>query len=218
METKSENPSSVRKKKALPVWSKVVIVLVITLFAGSIYGVIQGTLVFYETFRNVEDPIHIKKVAASIAEFPDPLPEGYSYVLGVSLDVLGDEFKALGIDFKKGKQTIVLYCLSVDKGVTAAEMLKRFYKVKLVNTISFVGSFVESTGQGSWTLPNGQMPYVVGKVKRSSDESMHTGLIACMVLPDSKRAILMYVVEPGAKEKFDMDVTMKLLTHIGRFK
>ena len=144
------------KKKALPVWSRLLMTLVIVLFAGSIYGVISGTQAFYTTFKNVEEPGHIKQVAGSMADFPDPLPDGYSYKLGVSLNVFGDDFKALGIDYKKGKQSIVFYCLSVAKGVTAREMLNRFYQVKLVNTINFVGSFTESTAEGSWTLPEGR--------------------------------------------------------------
>ena len=62
------------------------------------------------------------------------------------------------------------------------------------------------------------MPYIVGKIQRAEDESMHTGLISCLVLPKSNRAILMYAVEPGEKEKFDIDVAMDLLKDVGGFK
>lgn len=87
-------------RKPLPRWSRLLILMVGLMFAGSIYGIVSGAMAFKATFEHSQEAPYIKKVASGIAGFPDPLPAGYEYVFGADLDLFwSTNLKFVGVDY-----------------------------------------------------------------------------------------------------------------------
>ncbi len=203
-------------RKPLPLWSRLLIVLVSMMFFGSIYGIVLGTVSFKKAFENCQETSHIKQVAQKILKFPTPLPSGYKYSLGVDLDFFGMNVKFVGIDYKEGKQQLLFVSLnSINPDRSPRTMLQSAYDIG-VNTPSVSGKFTETLSKGRWTFEGSSMPYIVGKLK-DVDDKEHVGLVACMIMPEKKRTLFLYAVEPGEKEKFDINVSMGLLKEIRGF-
>lgn len=203
-------------RKPLPLWSRLLVVLVSFMFFSSIYGVVMGTVAFKRAFENCQETAHIKQVAQRILKFPAPLPEGYKYSLGVDLDFFTANIKFVGIDYKEGKQQLLFVALnSVNPERSTRVMLQSAYDIG-VNTPGVSGRFTETLSRGRWTFEGSSMPYIIGKLK-DIDDKEHVGLVACMLMPEKKKTLFLYAVEPGEKEKFDINVCVDLLKEIRGF-
>ncbi|MBI1269586.1 hypothetical protein GC174_04050 [bacterium] len=231
-------------RKPLPQWSRLLILMVSLMFAGSIYGIVSGAMTFKATFEHSQEAPYIKKVASGIAGFPDPLPAGYEYVFGADLDLFwSTNLRFVGVDYAatepgtaseakkrdkdgkeekdrvekkvevKGKQQILFFSCK-GKGETD-ELLDSAYRIGL-NTHGFSGKFIKLVSRGSWTFQGATMPYIVGEVEDPKDEK-HMGLVACMILPEKEKILLLYAVQLDDEKKFDINVCMNLLKEMSGF-
>lgn len=225
-------------RKPLPQWSRLLILMVSLMFAGSIYGIVSGAMAFKATFEHSQEAPYIKKVAGGIAGFPDPLPSGYEYVFGADLDLFWTtNLKFVGVDYAadatetesagkksdkdvkedktsvKGRQQILFFSCK-GKGETE-ELLDSAYRIGL-NTHGFSGKFTKAVSRGSWTFQGATMPYIVGEVEDPKEEK-HMGLVACMILPEKEKILLLYAVQLDDEKKYDINVCMNLLKEMSGF-
>ena len=87
----------------LPTWAWVIIAFTSIVLVGVLALEICSTFALDRLVSNANKPDHIKIVAKDIAEFPDPLPDGYSYQMGVSFPFV---VSMINIDHKSDKQLI----------------------------------------------------------------------------------------------------------------
>lgn len=207
-------------RKPLPLWSRLLIILVTMMFFGSVYGVISGVGSFKRAFEHAEEPAYIKKVANRIARFPDPLPDGFKYIFGFEMGlpflVSSSESMSLKIvvmDYRNGKQQLSL--ISFNQKRDAKELLDQAYKIGL-NTYSVSGHFTKVVSQGGWTVHGTTIPYVVGNLTTVDGEE-YLGLVSAMSIPNKEKSLLIYAVEPHKTKKFDLNVCMQLLKELSNF-
>lgn len=214
LEKMTEGVKNKAKRKDLPTWSRLVIILVLIAFWGSISGIIYGVYSFQQTFQNAENPKYIAKVASDVATFPEPLPKDYKYIFGVGMDFLhAVAVKIVAIDYKKGKQQLVF--ISVNQKQKVGSVLEDAYRIG-INTPKYSGKFTKIIRQGSFTIQGRTMPYIIGNVTDTVGKK-HIGLVSCVVAPKKQKTIIFYSIQPNEKEKFDINVVVKLLTQITSF-
>ncbi|HEY9712469.1 MAG TPA: hypothetical protein V6C72_03305, partial [Chroococcales cyanobacterium] len=97
-------------RKRLPLWAStlasLVVVTVIAIIAGA-YGIFYYVEILSE---RAHDPSYIKATAAKIADFPEPLPEGYEMKAAIDLDFF--HFAMVAMVNKKDHQAISICAMS----------------------------------------------------------------------------------------------------------
>lgn len=225
--------------KPLPVWARALITVVSASMILSLAAVVGMCIFFKNTFEHAQDPQFISQLAQKVAQFPQPLPKGYSYIFGVDFFNL---IKIVSIDYENGKQQFSFYSyvnnrkdpevgqipMSVDglpvtppgQGIgdevkfetEAQKTLNRIYNESGVNTFTVQARFQSLISKGSWLIQGVQIPYMVGKLTGNNG----TGLVACIVDTQNNKDIVIYAVQPDDKD-FDMKVCTNLLQDIKGF-
>ena len=196
-----------KNSKPLPLWSRALIAVVTLVILTSFTGVIGAAIVVKKQFEHAQEPASIANLARRIVLLPEPLPKGYTYVLGVDLWM----FQIITIDFMKGKQQLVFFGCPTSETMDSREMLTQAYE-QGVNTFEVQTKFSDVLSEGSWLIQGVQIPYRVGKLSGSDG----TGLVACFVNQQRKKALLLYAVQPTG-EQFDMKVCTNLIQDMQGF-
>lgn len=201
--TKEASPVS----RGFPIWARILIVFVVLAQLGvvALASVSMGNIV--QMIRQSMDPVFIKENAKNIAEFPEPLPQGFSFRMGTSL------FNSSMVNVLYAPdQTEIMFGLlpKIENGDASARQLVDGYAEKGIPNVTDELKIDEKKKMDIAGLP---FEYVLGT---NTDPSNKTSgiFIACSLLND-KRAVMIFARTPSAK--FNMDAGKKLFESIKNF-
>lgn len=197
------------KQRGMPTWAKVLIGLVVVAIVGGVTMVIGSVIFIQNMYKQALDPAAIARVAGSIGTFPDPLPDGYKFAMG--LDVAG--IKTLTVEHKPDKQTVIMMSFprKEDDPKDAQALVNELYE-KGVSTQQTSAKFETVKSRGTEAVDGAQMPYIVGEMTDKTG-SKFDGLVACIVSPTRHQTILIYGIQPPGST-YNFDATLKLLKSI----
>lgn len=194
------------KSKPLPAWSRALIVFVVLGMIAVFSAVIIGTAILKQQFDLSANPKAISRLARSMILLPDPLPKGYSYFLGMDLFLL----KTVTIDYENGslRQRLVFFSCPTNEKTDAKEMLQQTFE-QGIGTITgdAASKFTDVLTEGAWMIRDSEIVYRIGKL---DGENAGTGLVACLVDENQKRALIIYGIQPNS-ETFDIKPCTNLL-------
>lgn len=188
--------TTIAQSKPLPGWSKALITFVALGMVATLSSVIILTSVIKHQYDISANPKAISRLARTMILLPDPLPEGYTYVLGIDLGL----FQTVSIDYKNEQRLVFLACPTTDKK-DAKEMLTQTFEQGMITGEKFSDVLAE----GTWVIHDTKIPYRVGRLEGKGG----TGLVACVVDDLRKRALVLYSVQPKG-EKFDTKICTTL--------
>jgi hypothetical protein len=198
----------------MPVWSKILIGLMIG-SAALVFAL--GLTTIFGVKRLGNDMVDQKKIAAAaatIASFPDPLPAGFHYLVGLHLDGMG--VSLVTIAHEPDKQ---LFTFSGLEGTIKSEekdLLEYGYSAGL-NMLSTTAKFTDIIKKDSVAVANSSMPYIIGHTVDISGKA-GAGMVGCIRVPADhpKKNILIYSLQT-TDVPYNQQITMKLLNSIKSF-
>jgi hypothetical protein len=197
----ADDMTTIAKAKPLPTWSRALITFVALGMIGALATVIGITAVVKHQYDISTDQKAIVKLARTMILLSDPLPPGYKYVLGIDLAL----FQTISIDYDNGKddnqqRLVFLSCPTVENR-DAKEMLTQSFEQGIVPG----EKFTDVLSEGGWVIHDTQIPYRIGRLSGGQG----TGLVACVVDQERKRALILYSVQPKGAN-FDTTVCTTL--------
>jgi hypothetical protein len=154
-------------------------------------------------------PEKMKRTAALIAGFSEPLPEGYKYLMAANFQIM----QFLVIEHEPTHQQIAFYGIS---GVTneqdAKNLLDRAYDMG-INTVYTVAKFHDLKTHGSAKIDGQQMNYLIGEFTDPVSDRKADGFVGCISLNKAAKNILIYSY-PDRDHAYNQQVTMNLLNSL----
>jgi hypothetical protein len=194
-------------KGGLPTWAKVLIGLVIVVILG-VGGLVVGGIVFFQNAsKQWTDPVAIAKVSQSIADFPEPLPEGYKYLMG--MDLAG--IKTVTVEHADDKQTIIIMSFPKKDKTDAQTMVNELFE-KGVKTQQTQAKFEDVKSKGTETVAGLSMPYIIGTMTDNTGNKAE-GMVGCIVSETKSETIFIYGMQPQGAP-YNLQATLQLLKSI----
>jgi hypothetical protein len=187
---------STARKSGLPVWAKFLLGLTL-FFLFSIVVLVGAASIFFADFQKKNtDPTVVKKIANSIVTIDDPLPAGFSWVVG--LDIFG--LKMAAVNHKPDNLELILTSLPSSKASNSLEdnISSSEQNPALANATGTQSKF-EAKVKGSEAVANKQFIYAIGVVKDRSGRDIPS--LMGFFSPNDKgtSVMLVGVEESGAK-------------------
>jgi hypothetical protein len=202
--------------KPLPLWAKALITLVALGMVGLVAVIIMLTAAIKYQIDNSQDPKYIAAVASKMVKLPNPLPKGYTYLIGADLWFA----QVVSIDYENGVQRLVFVSCPTD--LNSQQMLTNAFEKGII-TAEAQTQFTDVLSEGGWLIQDTQIPYRVGKLEGRDG----VGLVACVSTVGDEvqqagqapvpvdgsqqgRALILYALQPKG-DNFDMKVCTDLL-------
>lgn len=194
-------------KAGLPVWSKVLIALVVLGFSAGLLLCGSGIVLVRDLTLKSIDPQYIASAAQQIAQFPNPLPPGFEYKTGVSLGPIA----VVKVEHAASKQQILLMtAYDPDKaGLDDEKLLAKEFDIG-INTPFMSAKFKDLKKKGQEQLDGITMPYMVGKAEDQLDR-LGEGMIGYIKVGPHK-TVKVYALQPEGE--LALDITFELLKKI----
>lgn len=203
-------------KRALPLWANLVIaftlVFLFAAYSAGIWGIFAIRQAHYDSL-NLDK---IKRVAAGIGEFPDPLPEGFRYVNGLHISFF-KEIEALTLEHQPDKQQISIFATIENTALDPKKLLDGALDESPFRALADQPKFQEVKERGETQIASVPMPYIVGEtVGNSGRRAM--GMVGCLQpkVKDGVKRILIYALQTS-DVPYNQDTTLKLLNSIKGF-
>ena len=198
----------------MPLWSKILIGLMI---GCSALVFALGLTTIFGVKRVGTDMVDQKKVAtaaATIAGFPDPLPNGFHYVVGLHLDGMG--ISIVTIAHEPDKQLFTFNGLDGTIKNEEKDLLDYGYSAGL-NMLSTTAKFTDIIKKDSVAVATASMPYILGHTVDISGKA-GVGMVGCIRVPADhpKKNILIYSLQT-TDVPYNQQITMELLNSIKSF-
>ena len=204
--------TSEEKTGGLPTWAKVLIGLVAGGMVIGILAIVGGVWYFGNMMKQAQDPTAIAKTARQIAEFPDPLPQGYQYKL--ALPIAG--INTVAIEHDPDKQMIMFVSYPQNDKSDPKKLIDEVYEKGFSPPGQGGGGKIEEVkSRGTELVGGAEMPYIVGSMTDKSGTKIE-GMIGCVVSKDKGKTVLIYGMQPG-EGAYRLDVTKDLLKTIKTF-
>lgn len=199
-------------KKRLPLWANLLICVVVTVIVGVTYSAFEFFMLVRQISIDATIPEKMAANARQIANFPEPLPAGYHYLMAADLIYM----TLLVVEHDPDKQQIAFYCLKgmLPQEQDAKSLLDRAYDVG-INTVYTSAKFHELKGHGTEKIAAQQMPYLIGQFTDQTERKAD-GFVGCICLNKAAKNILIYSY-PDRHNAYNQQVTMDLLRSIKGF-
>jgi hypothetical protein len=194
--------------KPLPLWAKILIVLMVTSFASIVSLVIVSYVWIYPKFLNSSKPENINNVAAHIATFSPYPPPGFKFVLGLELF----NVYTLIAEHTSDRQSMFLISYPFVQG--DASTIVDAISANSLQTPQIGAHFNSVTSKGELQVAHQKMPYIVGTV--SDQGRISEALFGCLVLRNSNHTICVLTLSPSREGPSFKD-TVSLLGSIEKF-
>lgn len=173
---------------------------------------VNGLIALQRLVRQSTDPQAVLRTAQSIAQFPQPLPPGYSLLVGGRIF----DLSLICIDHAPEHQQLFIYCLqgALGSDKDAKSLLDRAYDVGL-NTNTFNAKFIELKESGQTKVADLDMKYRIGTYL-DADNKNAQALVGCICVNKPAKNILIYSY-PAPGNAYNHKVTMNLLDSIKGF-
>ncbi len=204
-----------QSKAGLPAWSKALMTMVCLALTSTFVLGILAILQMKKLGSEWIDPVFISRVAGRIADLPQPLPNGYHYLIGVSLPTSSalTDVNVVTIQHEPDKQLLTLIsCGAGDQN----ESLNRGYRMGL-NMLTTNAAFTKQDERGSTKIGDLEMPYILG----DTEDLFHRkakGMVGCLQPPvkGGKKNILIYGLQTS-NVPYNQQITIDLLNSIKSF-
>ncbi len=206
--------TSAVQKPGLPGWLKIVLIVTAVIVVLTI-GLIGGCAMFFgNMMKEVQDPNHIRQVAASFMRIGEPLPAGFQYKLGINL--LGNRI----VGFKnESKDLFIVIGDFADKSIDLSDPETAINKVTATSGLAghhgqqARGSNIrfETKKKGSEIVGGRQMNYVIGPATNTSTGRTSQTFIGTFSPPTSGTVCIFGSTD---KDTYDLQATEELLKDI----
>lgn len=199
-------------RKPLPTWSKVMIAFVLVSMVGSIVLFVFAMFFLQKMARQATDPKLVVQVAKQIADFPEPLPNGYRWEVGVSVPKIVPIVSA-NLSHQPDNQVIEFLLDRPKQYEDAKTYLDRALQLGGNDVLPSQICTIEKRGEE--TIAGEKMTYIVGEFKSAGDNKMG-GMVGCLSIKNKRKTILIYAFQPSGSP-YNAKVTTDLLNSIKGF-
>lgn len=210
----TEKSATTVKQRGWPWWAKTLISLVVIAITGAFA---LGLTVIFGMKRlgnDMVNPVLVEKAAHEIADFPEPLPDGYQYLLGLNLPEVG--LSTVTIEHQPDKQ---LLTFSLKRGEMKGDLndLLDFANQLGLNMLITTAKITDVTERGKVKVGEYEIPFIRGKTI-DVNQQPGEGFVGALQTPvkQPKKNILIYALQSG-KVPYNQQITMNLLNSIKRF-
>lgn len=205
--------TSEQKKSGLPTWAKILIGIVV---GGIVIGAIAiGGLVWFvgKTVKEASDPVAVARTAKTIADFADPLPAGFKYVL--ALPLAGINF--VTIEHESDKQVVTIVSYPKQETSDAQQLVDRFYQAGIQSGAEKTagGKLEDVKVRGTETVGGEPMPYLIGTLADKGGAKFE-GFVGCVLPKGKTKTVIVYGMQP-AGTGYNVESTKELLRSIKGF-
>jgi hypothetical protein len=199
------------QRQRLPGWATGLVAFVVISYLAVYFGGISFLYLCKHATQKALDPAEIIRVAREIAQFPEPLPQGFSFVYGlrfgpVNLVTLVHKPNGVEITIASEQKSEALDADSAlkqasDMGVNlpSSDWLPHYTRFKSAK----VKDNAEIAGE--------KMAYMVGEI--GDDEHTQPGFLGCIVSKKTRKSILIFGIQPEGKS-YNLDETLGVLKSI----
>jgi len=225
--------STLKNCHRFPLWATFTITLVVLVFVA-IYAFGVLTIQAVQRFsKELMDQNNVLVVAQSIAQFPETLPDHYTYRLGASITPeqvkkwfgfpaksapsaheLKEGYNILALESTDDDQQVIIVSTPQEEPKPADELLRSAFNQGVSPGASTV-HFNSVKTKGTQTIAGHEMPYIVGRLESGNGKPIE-GMIACLTLKDPNRAIIVYGLQKIGGD-YDLAETLDLLKSIKAF-
>ncbi len=196
----------------MPLWATLLSCFVVL----TICTVSTGVFTFFMFARRISVdatiPERMRSTASKIAQFEEPLPAGYKYLMAADFQVM----RLLVLEHEPSHQQIAFYGLSgLASEKDSKNLLDRAYDMG-INTVYTVAKFHDLKSRGSEKVAGCDMSYLIGEFTDPSTRRKADGLVGCVSLNKAAKNILIYSY-PDRDHAYNQQVTMDLLKSIKGF-
>jgi len=193
-------------------WATLLICFVI-LTIGSVSTTVFSWLMFArQIVVDANVPEKIQVTAQKIAQFPQPLPEGYKYLMAANFEIM----QCLVIEHEPTHQQIAFYTLPGQMNERDSKsFLDKAYDAG-INTTYLAGKFHDLKSHGTIPVLGQQMNYLIGEFTDLATNRKSDGLVATISLNKAAKNILIYSY-PDRDHAYNQQVTMNLLNSLKGF-
>lgn len=202
------------KTGGLPTWAKVLIGFVVFAMIAGIIAIVGAIYFFQDTVKKAQDPANIAKTAQSIADFTQPLPEGYKFAL--ALDMFG--VKTVTVEHDADKQTVIFMTAPQKEDTDPQALVNKLFEAGIKTPgqpEGASGRFEQEKLRGTETVGGETMPYIVGSMSDKSGTKLE-GFVGAIVSKSKGKTIIVYGIQPG-EAGYDTNTTKTLLKTIKGF-
>lgn len=206
-------------KRSLPVWARIIVSLVVATLVGVGYGAVRGVSMMQQMARDSCDPQKQRLISRNVADFPDPLPAGYSIdkAISIGMPMLAASAKdILVIKHAPDNLSIQLFSDPQAEPSDATDARNFLDRAIEVSSIGYPAPKIQAVkSKGQTTICGQEMAYIVGEFKDPQERKIE-GMIGCICIKDKNKTILIYAVEPPATS-FNLETVMSLLKSVKSF-
>jgi hypothetical protein len=207
------------KRLSLPLWARIVVALVAASLVGLGYMVVRGVAMVQHLAHDSIDPNKQKQVVQTVAQFPDPLPEGYSIERAISIGVPGVDTSRKDIVILKhvpDNLSVQLFSNPDAEGEDTIDARNYLDRAMEVSSSGYPAAKIQAVkSKGQTTICGQEMAYIVGEFKDPQDQKF-SGMIGCICVRNKHKTILLFAVEPPGTP-FNLETVMSLLKSVKSF-
>ncbi|HEY9682561.1 MAG TPA: hypothetical protein V6C86_13355 [Oculatellaceae cyanobacterium] len=203
-------------KAKLPAWARIIIAFSVASIVGVLYTAIRSVSLLQQAARESLDPSKQKAIAHHVADFPDPLPAGFSIdkALSIAIPLVPSSGKdILVVKHVPDNLSIQLFSDPLSGQVETLEPREYLDRAMEVGGGSYLTPKIQAVkSKGQTTIAGQEMAYIVGEFKdpKDVDERKVEGMIGCICVKEKKKTILITALEPFGTS-FNLDTVMTLL-------
>jgi hypothetical protein len=201
-----------KKKQSLPVWAGLLICFVVLTIATVSTSVFSGLMFARRIAVDATVPAKMQETAEKIAEFPQPLPDGYKYLMAANFEIM----QCLVVEHQPSHQQIAFYTLPGPMSERDSKnFLDRAYDAG-INTTYLAAKFHDLKSHGTITVVGQQMNYLIGEFTDIATNRKADGFVGSISLNKAAKNILIYSY-PDRDHAYNQQVTMDLLNSLKGF-
>jgi hypothetical protein len=165
------------------------------------------------------NPERQRQIADKLAQFPQPLPDGFSIDKAVEITLplmLPSAKEILVVKHVPDNLSIQLFGDPQADSVDAADAHIFLDRAIEVSSTGFPAAKIQAVkSKGQTTIAGQEMAYIVGEFKDPQERKIE-GMIGCICIKDKHKTILIYAVEPPGTS-FNLETVMSLLKSVKSF-
>lgn len=196
----------------MPLWAILLMCFVVLAITTAGTTVFSALMFARRIVVDAYVPEKMQQAAMKIAQFPQPLPEGYKYLMAADFELM----QCLVIEHKPSGQQIVFYTLPgpmTEKD--AKNFLDRAYDAG-INTVYLAAKFHSLKSHGSIDVNGAKLNFLLGEFTDLATNRKADGMVGSISLNKAAKNILIYSY-PDAHHAYNQQVTLDLLNSLKGF-
>ncbi len=196
----------------MPIWAGLLICFVVLTIATVSTSVFSWLMLARRIVVEANVPEKMQRTAQKIAQFPQPLPTGYKYLMAADFEIM----QCLVAEDEATHQQIAFYSLPGAMGEKDSKnFLDRAYDAG-INTTYINAKFHDLKSHGSIPVAGQQMNYLLGEFTDLVSDRKADGFVGSIGLNNAAKNILIYSY-PDRDHAYNQQVTMNLLNSLKGF-